>query len=436
MRRSLGERSASWWEPIRQGTLFWLATQVVLILFTWVTVVLFLPLSIRTLKTPPPYFFVGGWGYWDGLHYRSIAWSGFSRPDLTAFFPLYPLLVRAFGAVVLLFYHPADPLVWGEMWGGILASHASSLVAFVAIAALARRELGSLDGAWRALAVTAAYPFSFFFATIYPQATLLAAVTLALLWARSGRWLPAAAAAFAAALTHQAGVALALPLGWEFARQHGWLPLDVVQRRRALATLPRTVRDGAQETVHRTVGSGLRFAEVGLGLLVVAAAPLGLLTYMAYLWRAFGNPFLYQQVQRLPQWDRHTAAPWTTAQLYWNYLGRVGHWGYGETLMLVDGVLWVGMAILVVLLVRRQPFAFTLWVACLLLFCILSPTYSVSIADPISGTGRFLAAASPLFVTLAGSFRTRPALGVAWIGGGMLLQSVFAALFLIGRFVG
>jgi hypothetical protein len=77
-----------------------------------------------------------------------------------------------------------------------------------------------------------------------------------------------------------------------------------------------------------------------------------------------------------------------------------------------------------------------LWVGCLLLFCVISPTYSVSIADPISGTGRFLTAATPLFVALAGAFRTRPALGVAWVGGGMMLQSIFAALFLIGRFVG
>jgi hypothetical protein len=104
--------------------------------------------------------------------------------------------------------------------------------------------------------------------------------------------------------------------------------------------------------------------------------------------------------------------------------------------MLVDGGIWVGVAVLTILFARRQPFMFTLWVACLLVFCIASPTFSVSVADPISGTGRFLTAAVPLFIALAGVFRTRPALGVAWVGGGMMLQSIFAALFLIGRFVG
>ena len=438
--RSLGIRGASWLDPIRQGTLFWVATQIILVLFTWVTVVLFVPLAIRTLKTAPPYFFVGGWGYWDGIHYRTIAWEGFSRADLTAFYPLYPLLVRAFGAVVMLFYHPSDPLVWVEMWGGLFASHLSALVAFIAVAALARRELGSQEGAWRALVVTATYPFAFFLATIYPQATLLAAVTLTLFWARSGRWLAASGAACAAALTHQAGVALALPLAWEFARQHGWLPLEVVRdalgERFRLSRLPGAVGAGAQEALHRSLGGGRRVTDLAKGLLVVASAPFGLVLYMAYLWHAFGNPLIYQQVQRLPQWDRHPTAPWTTAHLYWEYLGRVGHWGYGETLMLVDGALWVGLAILTILLARRQPFMFTLWVGCLLLFCVISPTYSVSIADPISGTGRFLTAATPLFVALAGAFRTRPALGVAWVGGGMMLQSIFAGLFLIGRFVG
>lgn len=438
--RALRLRDASWWEPVRQGTLFWTATQVVLILFTWVAIVLFVPLAVRTLQTAPPYWFVGGWGYWDGIHYRSIAWGGFSRPDLTAFFPLFPLLMRAFAHVVMVVYHPADPLVWVEIWAGIIASHLSALVAFIAVAALARRELGSREGAWTALIVTATYPFAFFLATIYPQATLLATVTLALLWARSGRWLAASAAAFAAALTHQAGVALALPLAWEFARQHGWVPLEVVRDalggRFQLSRLPAAVGAGAREAVDRMLGSGRRIGDLARGLLVVASAPLGLALYMAYLWRRFGNPLIYQQVQHLPQWDRHTAAPWTTAHLYLEYLARVGHWGYGETLMLIDGGIWVGLAVLTILFIRRMPFMFTLWVGCLLLFCVISPTYSLSIADPISGTGRFLTAAVPLFIALAGALRSRPALGAAWVGGGMMLQSIFAVLFIIGRFVG
>lgn len=437
--RFLALRGGSSWEPIRQGTVFWTATQIILILFAWVALVLFVPLAVRTLTTTPPYWFVGGWGYWDGIHYRTIAWSGFSKPELTAFFPLFPLLVRACADLVMLFYHPSDPLLWGEMWGGILASRLSALVAFIAVAALAKRELGSREGAWRALMVTATYPFAFFLAMIYPQATLLAAVTLALFWARSGRWLAASAAAFAAALTHQAGVALALPLAWEFGRQHGWLPVETVQDalggRIRLSRVPEALGTGAREAI-RTVGRCRPLATLPKGLLVVASAPLGLALYMAYLWHAFGNPLIYQQVQRLPQWDRHPAAPWTTAHLYWNYLMRVGHWGYGETLMLIDGGIWVGLAILTILFVRRLPFMFTLWVGCLLLFCIVSPTYSVSIADPISGTGRFLTAAVPLFIGLAGVFRTRPALGVVWVGGGMMLQTIFASLFLIGRFVG
>lgn len=438
--RSLGVRGASWWGPVRQGILFWVVTQIVVVVFTWVTIVLFVPPAVRDVKIAPLYWFVGGWGYWDGIHYRSIAFSGFSRPDLTAFFPLYPLLVRIFGAAVGIFYHPPDPIVWVEMWGGLLASHFSALVAFIAVAALAKRELGSPEGAWRALVVTMTYPFAFFLAAIYPQATLLAAVTLALLWARSGHWLAASAAAFAAALTHQAGVALALPLAWEFARQHGWLPVDALRRAvpggfRLLGT-PGAAATPAPEGVRPRLGNGLRLIHVAKGLLVVGSAPAGLVVYMAYLWHAFGNPFIYQQVQRLPQWDRHPAAPWTTAHLYWEYLGRVGHWGYNETLMLVDAGIWVGLAILTIVLARRLPFMFTLWVACLLLFCVISPSYSTGIADPISGTGRFLTAAVPVFVGVAGTVRTRPALGVAWVGGGMMLQSIFASLYILGRFVG
>jgi hypothetical protein len=209
-----------------------------------------------------------------------------------------------------------------------------------------------------------------------------------------------------------------------------------VAARLRLSRAPGAAAAPAAEAVRLPLRKGLRLVDVAKGLLVVGSAPAGLIVYMAYLWHAFGNPLIYQEVQRLPQWDRHPAAPWTTAHLYWEYLLRVGHWGYGETLMLVDGGIWVGLAILTIVLARRLPFMFTLWVGCLLLFCIISPTYSVGIADPISGTGRFLTAAVPLFIGLAGTFRTRPALSVAWIGGGMMLQSIFASLFVLGRFVG
>src|SRR5436305_1696103 len=79
---------------------------------------------------------------------------------------------------------------------------------FVVIAALARHEFGESGDSWRALALTAAYPFAFFLTAVYPQATFLATAGLALLFARTGRWLAAAAAGYLAGLTHQTTVIL------------------------------------------------------------------------------------------------------------------------------------------------------------------------------------------------------------------------------------
>lgn len=402
-------RASLWPSAIREGLWFWIATRIGLVLFTWITIIVVTTSPTAPLRSTVAASFVRGWANYDGIHYRLIAESGYAQPVETAFFPFYPLLVRGFANVVNLIHHTTVP----SLWGGLVASHASSLIAFIAIAALARRELGEAGDSWRAMALTAAYPFSFFLATIYPQATFLAAASLALLFARNGRWLPAAGAAYVAALTHQAGVALVLPLGWEYARQHGWLPWA-----------------GATGGVSARVS----FRVAVRGLLVVGAAPLAVVTYMVYLWHTFGDPLLFEKAQR-NGWGRQLSPPWTTFRVFWEHLQHSPHWSADQLVILLDGGVWLGAAVLTLLLVRRQPVAFSLYVGCLLLFCILSPSFSPSFHDPIIGTGRFLTGAVPLFIGLAGMTRLRPALLTALVGGGAMMQAPLAGYFLNNGFL-
>jgi hypothetical protein len=408
-----------WRGVIWQGITFWLATRAALITFTWAAIMLLLVINVShpvNDTSYEPWLLIKGWAGWDGHYYEQIAASGYAHQipqdyPRAAFLPFYPLLVAGFSAVFSLPHLTEVP----QLWGGLAASSFSSLVAFVGIAALARREFGTSGDSWRAMALTAAYPFAFFLAAVYPQATLLAAATLALLFARSGRWLAAATAAYVAGLTHQAGLVLVLPLAWEYAHQHRWLP---------------------QPTPVHAVGRSVTAMRVARGLLVVCAAPLGLLTFMGYLWRTFGNPLFFQEVQHA-YWWRELTGPWTTVQLVASSLQKSPRLGYDELTILIDGGLWVGVAGVTILLARRQPVSFTLYMAALLLFCVIAPTVSPYIPNPISGTGRFLTAAVPLFVGLAGVLRRDSSMGfTALIGGGVMLQGILAAYFLAGGFVG
>src|SRR5262245_52082796 len=85
-----------WRESIRTGTITWLAG---LVLYAATTYFAWLPLQDLAAKagTPPsgPLGALDTWNRWDASWYLPIADSGY-LPDShrTAFFPLYPMLVR------------------------------------------------------------------------------------------------------------------------------------------------------------------------------------------------------------------------------------------------------------------------------------------------------------------------------------------------------
>jgi hypothetical protein len=160
------------------------------------------------------------------------------------------------------------------------------------------------------------------------------------------------------------------------------------------------------------------------------------LTFMAYLWRTFGNPLFFAEVQQA-YWWRTLTGPWTTVQLIVSSLQQAPRAGYDELTIVLDAGMWVSVAVFTIVLARRQPVSFTLYMAGLLLFCVLAPTLSPFIHNPISGAGRFLTTAAPLFVGLAGWLRRDSSMGLALlIGGGVMIQGILTAYFLAGGFVG
>jgi hypothetical protein len=158
---------------------------------------------------------------WDSVWYLGIADGGYSDPQRTAFFPLYPLLVRAGGWVV------GSTLV-----AGALISLACFAVALALLHELTRLELGAGAARWTVIAL-AWSPMSFFFSAVYSEALFLALSVGALLAARRERWWLACSVAALGAATRSAGVVLLVPLAllmWK-ARPR---PRDVL----ALAVVP------------------------------------------------------------------------------------------------------------------------------------------------------------------------------------------------------
>lgn len=198
-----------------------------------------------------------GWAQWDSGWYASIADFGYDyipgRQSTAAFFPAYPLLVRAISGVV----------------GGVfVAGIVVTVLSGVAAAALFHRWAGerlSPRAAWAALLMLLLYPYSYYlYGAMYPTAFFLAAAIGAfILLDHDHPWLAGVVGAMATA---------AGPIGLALV---GGLAVRAVERRQKAGDIRRAWRDA--------------------GVLV---SVLGLLGFCLYLWRRFDDPFVFASAQR------------------------------------------------------------------------------------------------------------------------------------------
>ena len=140
----------------------------------------------------------------DGSWYREVARSGYlvvaGRWSDTAFFPFYPILLRAVHAL-------------GVGWDvvGPLVSNLALLFG-LGLFYLLTRELFDADLARRAATYLAIFPLGYVFSMTYPESVVLVLVAAAPLAALRRRWWLAAICAAAATLARPEGIFIALPL--------------------------------------------------------------------------------------------------------------------------------------------------------------------------------------------------------------------------------
>ncbi|MGH2752604.1 MAG: mannosyltransferase family protein [Actinomycetota bacterium] len=219
------------------------------------------------------------WTRWDARHFLEIAEFGYTDPrtdpHATAFFPLYPLLIRASSAAGL---NPA--------LAGMLISTAASVVAVAYLYRLAEEELGRGAGR-RAALYLLFFPTAVFLVAPYSEALFLAGAVPAFFYARRGRW-PASGACAAVSLgARAAGAFLIFGLALEFVRR----------------------RDFTRASLLRAAGAG-----------VIALLPL--VAYAAYLASLEGDPFYFFTDQRLG-WGRELSGPLEALRNTWGAT-RVG----------------------------------------------------------------------------------------------------------------
>jgi hypothetical protein len=224
----------------------------------------------RSLGAFLHWWLVDNYRFWDAQWYVRIASLGYDLKR-TAFFPLYPELMR----------FVSQALGMGSLAAGVLISHLAFVGLLVAFYALARLDLDERN-ARRIVWMLALYPTAFFFSAAYTEALFMLCSVLALYAMRTRRWALASGCSALAALTRNMGVFLVVPLVLEYLE--------------------------AQGVVWRRVPTRDRLIRMALGAGAVAVLPVAsLLGLMTYLWSRFGDPLSFVHVQ--PLYYRYASNP-------------------------------------------------------------------------------------------------------------------------------
>lgn len=327
---------------------------------------------------------------WDSQSYVAIAEHGYpSHLDfglgqgghLAAFFPGYPMLVRAVMVVT------GDAVLAGVLVSTVLELVALRLVAGMV---LGERDLGAARFAVWALAF---WPYAAFLGLVYTESAFLAAAAGALLLARRGRFGPACLVAALACATRVTGVVL--------------VPALLVEQ---------LVRHRGRPTLQLA------------WLLVV---PLPLLLFGAYLRVHTGDGLAWLHAEGSASFDfRHPDWPWSGAWATWQsaVLSTLPAGStYVFALELVFGI--GGAAVCAALWIRRRlPLS-------LVTYCTGVWLLSVCVSYWIS-VPRYEIAMFPALIAVWDLLARRPSWRAAAVGASAGLFAYGAGLYATGRWLG
>jgi len=334
---------------------------------------------IRVAANIPPFHawfglgdrFFDTFAQWDSGWFLSIAEHDYTSKQVTAFFPLYPLLV-----------HGVAEVVRSYVVAGVLVSLAAGAVAVIVLHRLARPLLGEA-GANDTVLFVALYPLAFVFTAVYSDGLFLALAAGSFLAATQRRPLLAGVLGGLACGTRLIGLAL--------------LPALIV------LLWPRQRRDL-------------------LRLLPLALLPAAVGAYALYLDHRFGDAWAFVRVQNI-YWNRHVHAAGPLSGLWlgvkFGYQGAselaqhlprapavVQHKDQWASWNVIQLLLLIAAAWLTWVAWRRLGAAFGLFSLATLLIILTSPADLV----PLVSLPRFLLGDFPLFLALAAICANRPRL--------------------------
>jgi len=362
-------RFVGWWN---NPSYYWITRPLVAFITT--RLIVFIAAYLAEIAIPglsgaglyhvnPNDVFLDVWARWDSAFYLSIVERGYffqiGTQSSVAFFPLYPLLISLLA-----------PLV-GILAAGVIVSHTCFFGALVFLYRLTEFEFHDSRTAARTVFYIASFPTAFFFSAVYTESTFLLFSVATFYFARRHLWAWAMLFGILCSATRIVGFTMVGVVGLEWLAAHGW----------TLGTLHKI-------DAWRNLIRGLRTDS--LNLLLILMIPLGLISYMVFLYTTYGDPIAFNTTQAA--WGRETLGFWTVIPRdLFNFLG-------GNFL---TGDIWYHIALDIGAFFLVVAVALVLWRrlgASYALYCLISILIPAS-----SGSGslsRYALMAFPVFMML------------------------------------
>jgi hypothetical protein len=356
-----------------------------------------LPLLHRRHRQLQGTRWLNAFSWWDGWWYVGIARRGYltfrgaTRQSSVAFFPLYPLTIRALAG-----------MVGGRLRAGFLVSLASGWGSAVLFHRWCVGKLGSAN-ARMAVLLLLLYPFAFFLmGAVYADGLFLLAALAAFLALEHDRPVLAGLAAALATATRPVGAALVLGL-WVLA----------LERKGVLGRPLAGTSDRSDRIGWRDIPGRLRPGDAGLLL-----APGGLVAFCVFLGIRFGRPLAFLDTAGAPGWDQppgfHTWFKVHWVKAMWHGPWTTGHFGH----LLINFLATVVVAAFIPAVFRRLGWGYGVFVT------VAVVATAISTKDFV-GMGRYTLAAFPCFAVAAEMLARRP-----WLARTTLAASGMGLVFL------
>jgi Gpi18-like mannosyltransferase len=372
-----------WWHEYSWPIKMFLVSRLGLFLLAYLSLIL-IPVVIGEgfWRAFPHNLFLDGWSRWDSGWFIDIAQNGYSNVVQnvylnTAFFPLYPMLVKGL-----------QYLVQNYSISGMLISNICLITANVILYIIINEKYGP-DIAQKSTLLLLFNPFSFFFSAVYTESLFLLAAVLVFHFGQRKQWLPAAICSAAAGATRLVGIITVLPLLFFYFESIGF-----------------------------------KWRNLKANILWIAISLIGPGGYVAFQAIRFGDPFLFIRSQNAPGWKEGvnllSALDAIRLSTSWSALKT----GQIPVIYLIQILAFIiGLSVLIATRRKLLP-AWWIWA-----FVTLLISFSVWIS-----VGRFMIVIFPLYIGTAMLFKNKLFNTILYIS--IMLLSLFTILFTHWYWVG